>query len=433
MNIGSFGGSFPSVQQGFFNSNGDLISRMTNLAEQRRAASDINNFRNQSVQQFFNNFNTNTNTNNFNQALFNNLERVGAASAELRSQVSSMSTLNQFSPNIGRTASSSESEVLSATVARGAAVSSHTRTDVNVTQLASGQENTSNAMRADENSFGGSFSFSVTDNAGRTNTFSVNLAENDDNRSAMQSMAAQINASASNTGIRASLVEDEENGTVSLQLSNSRTGETDGRFTVNDESGANLNNVTSEAANAQFSVNGVNQSSQTNNVTLQQGVTATLNQTGSTQVTFQQDMSTATSSAQRFVDSFNSLRDAASGSDRLTNQLNQAARNFSRALGDSGISMNSEGRMSITDESRLTQSVSDGSFSRNFQGIGSLGDSLQNISRNAYRTAYDSAVQQNFTNMMNNLQSQSNRSSAGSWMNDWLSMPASGLLFNMRI
>jgi hypothetical protein len=287
---------------------------------------------------------------------------------------------------------------------------------------------------ASENLFGDRFSMSITDSAGKTTAFNVNLAANDNNQSAMQAMANQINSSS--TGIRASLVENKDDGRVSLQLSSSRTGETNGAFTVNDQSGVTklgeVANVTSEARNAQYSVNGTDFSSQSNQVSLQTGVTATLNQTGSTQLTYQADTSGAVKSAQNFIDTFNSLRDAASGSSALTRQLNEVASNYSRGLGFSGIGMDSKGNLSITDESKLSQSISDGSFSRNFQGVSSFGDRLHNVAQNAYKTAYSSAVQSSFKDFMENntkmFQPSQSQSSTGNWMNDMLL--STGLFFN---
>ena len=432
MSVGAVGGGFTPVQQGFFSQDGDLLSRMNSLAEQRRTASDRNNFTGMSLETFLSTVNNATTTSNdFNRTLFANLGQVNTAANNLRSQVAAMASLSQFSASIGRTAETSNEGVLTASVAAGAVVSNHTRIDVNVRQIATGQENTSAALDADENSFGDRFSISITDNVGRTTAFNVDLGENADNRSALQDMAAQINAS--ETGIRATVVEDEEAGTVSLQLVGSRTGETAGRFTVNDESAANLDNVTSAATNAQFTVNGTDFTSQTNEVTLQQGVTATLNETGSTQVTFRTDASTAVGSVQSFVDNFNSLRASAAGSDTLTRQLDQVARNFSGTLGFSGIEMNSEGRLAITDESRLTQAISDGSFARNFQGVGSLGDRLNNVSSTAFRTAYDSAVQENFRALMERDFGTNAANNTNNWINDWFSSMGSGLFFDMRI
>jgi len=410
MSIGSIGGGFGnniiSPTQGFFNSDGNLLRFMTSLSEQKKAISN--------------------NNQNFNRDLFNNLGQVRETSAQLRSEISGMAGLNQFSSRTGHTPSSSNEDVLTAKVANNAPVSSHTKTDVNVAQLASAQRNEGAALSAAENSFGDSFNLSITDNAGKTTSFSVGLGESNNNRDAIQSMAERINSA--NTGVRATVVENTENGTVSLQLTGTRTGAEDGRFTVNDSSAANAGNVAAESGNAQFTVNGREFSTQTNDVRLQEGVNATLRQTGSTQITYDRDLSSAVSQVQNFVNTFNNLRDAASDSRALHAQLSGLTSNFNRALGFSGLGTDSEGRLRITDESALRNSISDGSFARNFQGVNTFGNSLSNVTGNAFKTAYDSAIQQNFKDLMETMKSSN---SANNWQDYMSATLNSGLLFNM--
>ena len=402
--------SYVSPVQGYFNSDGNLMKYMTNLAAQKKEASKIS-------------------TQYFNQPLINDLGKVGVTANQLRSQISGMASLNQYSSSIGKVASYSDKDVLSANVSKNAPVSSYTKTEVNVKQLASVQQNTSTALTATDNSFGSSFSMSITNSAGKTTSFNVNLTGADNNKSALQTMADRINASAA--GVKASIVEDKDNGTVSLQLSGTKTGETDGKFTVTDDSAANLSNITADSKNAQYSVNGADFSTQSNDVKLLEGVTATLNKTGSTQVTYSQDVSSALNSVQNFINTYNSLKDAASSSDKLSSQLSGVAANYSRALSYSGIGMDSNGKLSITNENTLKQSISDGSFARNFQGVNSFGDRLNDVSRNAYRTAYDSAVQQSFKELMDQMVNSNNN--ANNWWQQTNTSLTSGLLFNMLI
>jgi len=404
MAIGSIG-SYTAPLQGYFNSNGTLLNKyMTSLHEQKKAASQ----------------------NYFNQSLFQGLGKVSSASSDLRAQVAGMSSINQYSSSVGKAASYSDKDVLSADVSKNAVVSGFTKTDVTVSQLASAQENKSDALKAGENSFGDSFSLKITDSSGKTSSFSVNLTSGDNNKAAMQSMAEVINKA--NAGVKATVTEDKESGTVRLELEGTKTGATDGKFTVTDTSPANMSVVSKASQNAQYSVNGVNFESQSNDkVKIMDGVTANLKKTGSTQITYQADASAAVASVQKFVDSFNNLRSAASGFSPLMKQLDDVARNYSRAMGFSGIGMDKDGKLSIVDSSKLSSAVSDGSFSKNFQGVGSLGSKLTNIASNSYRTAYSAAVEVNFKELMNS----SKPDSSNNWQFD-LSL-TSGLLFNMRI
>ena len=426
MAIGSLN-SYLAMSQGYFSPNGTLLQQMTSLAEQKKNAS-------QNVQSFLTSLSS-SKPSPLNESLFDNLGKVNSAAADLRTQTAQMGSLNSFSSSVGKTASYTNESVLSADVAKNATVSNFTKTSVDVQQLATGQQNQGSALQADENAFGASFSVSVTDSAGKTTQFSVDLTETSDNRSAMQAMAAEINAS--NTGVRATVVEDKESGTVSMRLDGARTGETEGRFTVTDESAANLGNVSADARNAQYAVNGVDFSSQTNEVKLQEGVTATLNKTGSTQITYQSNTGAAVETVKKFVDTFNSLKDAAAGVAAVTSQLTKTANNFGKALGFSGIGMDAKGNLTVTDEKKLSQSISDGSFAKNFQGVNSFGDRVNSVARDAYRAAYDSAIQENFKSLMNNMNNMNNGMggrnnsflSGGDWFNNIAS--SSGLLLNM--
>ena len=283
--------SFLSPSQGIFNTsninNNPLVRQMNDLNDQRNALRSGNQPQ-------------------VNQTLFANLGRVGSAANSLRAQASAMSSLNQSSSSVGRTPSFTNDDVLSANVANNAVVSSHTRTNVTVDQVAAVQQNRGAALNANDNSFGDKFQLSITDNAGKTSTFAVDLSADATNRSAMQAMADRVNSA--NTSVRAQVVTNQENGTVSLQFTGRETGAEAGRFTVNDESAAATSNVTQESRSAEFSVNGVGRTSETNNVELMRGVNATLRETGTTQITYEPDMRGAVNSVKNFVNTFNELR-----------------------------------------------------------------------------------------------------------------------------
>ena len=426
MSIGSLN-NYLLMSQGMFGAPGtsrSVFEQMSSLATQRQNASHH-------VQSFLDSLGG-SRTPSLNESMFTNLGNVNKAANDLRTQASQMSSLSAFSSSVGRTASSSDGNVLTAEVSKGAPVSNFTRTSVDVQQLAAGQQNQSASLNTNENSFGDRFSLSITDNAGRTSDFQVDLTDSSDNRSAMQAMAAEINAS--DTGVRATVVEDKESGTVSMRLDSTRTGETEGRFTVADDSAAALSTVQQESRNAEYAVNGVNFTSQTNEVRLQDGVTATLRSEGTAEVRYQADTSAAVNSVQRFADAFNQLRNATTNAPTIGNRLTDVANNFGRALDNVGLGMDAKGNLSITDESRLSQSISDGSFARTFQGTNSFGDRVNSVARDAYRTAYDAAVQSSFRDMMDtmntmNIMNNSRNSSALAMMNSMFS--SSGLLFNM--
>jgi len=330
-----------------------------------------------------------------NRSLFDNLSSIRESAARLRGAVSSMASLSRFSSNISRAAESSDEKVLSASVAKGAAVSEYTRTDVVVGRLASGQSNTSAELKADESSFGESFSLRIADSKGQARSFSVKLSQSDDNKSAMQAMANSINNAGA--GVRATVVEDKENSTVSLRLDATGTGENNGRFTVSDESPAGLGRVDKEAANAAYSINGREFTSQSNDVSIMDGVSARLAGTGSTSVSYSRDFDDAVSSVKSFLDEYNRLKELSGNSPELKSRFEALEMSFRRDLAYAGIGRDTQGNLAVTDEDRLKESIQSGSFARNFQGFGSLGGRIDEVASGAYSTAYESAVKDNIS------------------------------------
>jgi len=188
-----------------------------------------------------------------------------------------------------------------------------------------------------------------------------------------------------------------------------------------------LNNVDKLSQNAQYTVNGQSFSSQSNSsVKITDGVTADLNKTGSTQIKYSPDVGDAVSKVQTFVNTFNSLKDKAANSGELNAQMQVLTSTFARTLGFSGISVDSSGKLKISSEDTLKTSLSSGSFAKNFQGIGSFGDKLNSLTTNAYKTAYSSAVKDQFQSFMKVQQSNNNMFS--NLFSDMFS--GSGLLFN---
>ena len=381
MAIGSVGGDF-TLLQSYLSSGLSLNKYVSSLMDSKKTGAS-------------------TRPSYINESLFQKLGAIDSNSINLQSQIGKMASLTQYSSGSVKSASYSNDSVLSASVAKNAPVFGYTKSDVTVTQLASGQQNRSAALDANDNSFGSQFSISITDSAGKTSQFSVDLTGQDNNKTAMQAMADEINAA--DIGIKATLAEDKESGTVSMRLSGEKTGQTNGMFTVADGSAANLGSVDTAAQDAIYLVNGVAFSSQSNNdVKITDGVTATLKTTGSTQIEYVSDFSPAFGEVQKFLDTFNNLLDAASDSP-LKKQLTDVMVNSVRGLGYSGIGVDSSGKLSITDTGKLNESISNGSFARNFQGIGSFGQKLYDVTLNAHSTVYNSALKDSFNDLMSSL------------------------------
>jgi flagellar capping protein FliD len=182
------------------------------------------------------------------------------------------------SPFQARTVKSSDSAKVAATAAAGAAGKTY---DVKVNALAAAQKNSGTLLSGSDASVAdhGLNAFNITV-GGKTTKVSVFIHEDDTNDQALTRLRDAINAA--KTGVTASIVTDKESGKKRLELSADKTG-TDSAFQVEDVTGNAMSttgaaNVTQQAANASYSVNGgPAQTSQSNTIELEQGkVTATL-------------------------------------------------------------------------------------------------------------------------------------------------------------
>jgi len=365
----------------------------------------------------------------FNQSLYDSLSKIKTAANALKPQISSMAVLNKNTPGIAKAAEYSDGNVLQAAVAKNAAVSSYTKTSVTVTQLAEGQRHEGAALEAADNDLGGNISLDIKNSAGKTVNFNINLTGADNNKTALQKLADKINAS--DTGVKAALVEDKTAGTVALRLDSVKTGAADGKFTVTDTSAAGLGNTIKAAQDAAYTVNGTNFTSATNDVKLFDGVTAKLKQIGSTDVTYKTDYKDAANKVKGFLDTYNELLGTASNSPALQRQLTSLTSGFNRALGFAGVSIDAGGKLSVKDEGKLAQAIEDGSWARNFQGVLSFGNKLGDIANRAFTTAYSSSVFVNYNSINDILFGTSNQNGMSNWLN---SMNVySGLLFNMKV
>jgi len=77
--------------------------------------------------------------------------------------------------------------------------------------------------------------------------------------------------------------------------------------------------------------------------------------------------------------------------------------NSIRGLGYSGIGVDSNGNLSINDPDKLGESISNGSFARNFQGMNSFGQRLYDVTLTAHSTVYESAIRESYNNLMNSI------------------------------
>ena len=276
--------------------------------------------------------------------------------------------------------------------------------NLEVKQTALAQTNQGEGMSASERAVEtGEYSFSI-EAGGKTHNFTISVDENDDNASIQEKMAAAINKE--DIGVTASVTTDDQKGTTSLSLASDETG-TDAAFTVKDESGnlaaaMGVTDSTQQAQNAVYSVNGDERTSQSNEVNLADGVTATLKGVGTTTISAERDTKSATGAAKQLVDAINSaLKNAGAGNGqgaaRLAGDIKAMNRNFSGALAGIGITVSRNGELSI-DEAKLEKAAQDGRLEKVLGNTQSgFGARAERIANNAVNSEFYADIQANFT------------------------------------
>ena len=246
---------------------------------------------------------------------------------------------------------------------------SETSYEVNVSQLATNQVNTSEALsstaKADADI---NMQLQIGDKNVSVNVIATGADGTKKTNSQMLSEAAkQINAS--DSGLKASVVT--KDGKSSLQVESKTTG-TGNSFIVSgsfSEAGkGGMSNVTQSAQNAKYTYteNGVAKSgtSESNKVSLGYGgVEATLKKTGSATVTVGQDPSKLVSGMEDLVKSYNSAvtllsknADRGSGNTAQLNRLRQSITGTEEHMERLGLSVNKDGTLSL-DKQTLTKSL----------------------------------------------------------------------------
>ncbi len=265
-----------------------------------------------------------------------------------------------------RTAQSSDSGVLTATAwdsfspGTGAAEATY---DISVSQLARGQENTGTALAGSDQSAveAGVNVFTITVEE-QDYVLDITVAADDTNGDILYEISRVINERVS--GLSAEMTDDE--GTVSLNLTSDATG-AEAAFTVSDISGnavaaTGIDNVSVEAADAVYSVDGASLVSEANSVYLDDGAVqvnlygtgdATL-EVGPDETAVYNAVTSMANGINSYIDFYNDNSDYLS--EDLLTSLNSVLNDQKSDLASIGITLNSEGYLQI-DESTLTSAV----------------------------------------------------------------------------
>jgi flagellar hook-associated protein 2 len=264
-----------------------------------------------------------------------------------------------------RTTTSSAPDVLTAQVLPNATISSY---QITVTQLAAAQQNVGTALTSAGTTAvtPGTNTFTLTI-GGTTYNLSVNILSTDTNQTALEKIANAINAA--NAGVTAKVINDPTAGTSRLQITANKTG-TASAFTLADVTGnavaaTGANTVNTAAANAQYTVNGISYTSQSNTVLLDQGrVSVNFFKTSTAQVTLTvgPDTQAISGAVNNLVNAYNSLvsyvaLNAGFLVPRIGQSLTNAYELKAPELNALGITRNANGTLTV-DQSKLTTAVS---------------------------------------------------------------------------
>jgi flagellar hook-associated protein 2 len=226
--------------------------------------------------------------------------------AEAASQLQLTSPDNVFNQMV---ATSSDPNSISVSAQSGATASTY---NVTVNQLAMAQQNNGTSLSSNSitSLTPGTYSFTAQV-GGQQYNISFNVNQGDTNQTVLDNMAQAINCA--NVGITAIVNNNPYFGTSQLEINANNTG-TNNAFTLTDVSGnavsyTGANTVTAEATNANYTINGVSGTSQTNTVNVDNNnLTMTFNKTISdATVTVAHDMQSISNSINNFVNNYNEM------------------------------------------------------------------------------------------------------------------------------
>ncbi len=305
-------------------------------------------------------------------------------SSDFKSSVNAMTSFGANSVFSKRAAQSSDTDALTVnSKADNNRFNAFRPVDVGINQVAAAQKNEGNSILSSGTSIArGDYGFSV-DIGGKSHNFSIRVNAGDNDRAVQQKMADAVNKRG--IGINAT-VERGDNARSSRLVFEAEDTGTDAAFAVRDTNAPNgrqglasmmnLNEADQEAQNAEYSVNGEERTSQSNDVDLGGGVTATLREAtdGSVRVANGQDTEAIRNGVEDFVSSYNAMLSSANQSSmpRLSSALNGITNTYGRTLSNLGIESDASGRLSI-DSDRLDESIRNGRLEDAFRSSGSYG------------------------------------------------------------
>ncbi len=264
---------------------------------------------------------------------------------------------------------------------------------LNVKNIATSQINTGNYFDPDRSDLDvGAYSFDL--NIGEYSyEFQFNVNSQDDNRSVEEKLVRLINRS--NVGLKAA-VKANETGQIALSLESVNTGLSEGRdriFEVTDNKEGNnavailgIDNVVVEAANAQFTVNGLENSSPSNTFIINKEFEVTVKEASvgekDTVIGFKADLDAIIDNLSTLVEGYNKIvglaREKTDGTyenSKLLRDITGMSKDYRDYLESSGLKVDEEGFMRI-DEALVAQAAEEGTLTESLERFTSFKDML---------------------------------------------------------
>ncbi len=267
--------------------------------------------------------------------------------------------------------------------------------DVEVINLASPQINTGHYLGSDYMALQhGTYAFNI-DVGDYSYEFQYNIEPSDTNKSVQEKIARLINRN--NIGITAEVLKSEDGKKNALQLTSTATGSStkhDYLFHVTDSRGATtgsvnylgLQNITQEAQDALFTVNGTEHSASSNNFTINKTFDVTLHQESVSKepihIGFKTDIDSIMENIEQLVSGYNSMIDFAndattndSSNNKLQKDICLVAKKHRSALESAGLNLNAEGKLDV-DSSLIVQSVNEGTLAETLDNLSGFKNDL---------------------------------------------------------
>jgi flagellar capping protein FliD len=279
---------------------------------------------------------------------------------------------------------------------------------LSINQLAQSQENRSNSLLATGiNNVQSGFNHFSIEKDGRTSNFNITVNATDSNRTVQQKMADAINRQ--NTGITARVDYNATTRESALVLTTRETGANQS-FSIQDTNGnavsnLGIGNMTRQAQDASYTVDGNAYTSNTNTVELSNGLSATfLKEANSIDINVARDDKSINNAIRELVNNFNQLREAAMdnrtdrGAQNLISRLDGLSSAFSVSLSRAGVTQNRDGYLQI-DTEKLEASIKDGSAERTFGANAGFTQRLNTVADMAEKNPNQFISHQSRTNM----------------------------------